>query len=475
MADSPTSLVVPESELARDARLQLEALPTAGCHAPRAGWRGRSGARPAASFNHLMQRTYALVLAGGRGSRLQQLTDWRAKPAMPFAGKFTIIDFPLSNCVNSGIRRIGVLTQYKAQSLIRHVERGWGFLEANLGEFIDVVPAQQRVDDQWYSGTANAVFQNLDLVREADPDFVLVLAGDHVYKMDYYTLLADHVACGAEATVACLRVPIAEAGDFGVLSVDGTGRVRSFEEKPRQPVALPGEPGWALASMGIYVFDAAFLCEELARDACDPASTHDFGRDLLPRLVASHRVHAHRFERSCVNMVGDRPYWRDVGTVDAYWEANIDLTQVVPELNLYDDQWPILSLQRQLPPAKFVLDEASRRGSAVDSLVSSGCIVSGAAVRRSVLFSKVRVGEGSQVEDSVVLPNVTIGRDVRLRRSVVDKHCVLPDGFCAGLDPQADRARFHVTARGITLITPGMLGQPGADHAAGASSRYSAR
>jgi len=475
LADSPTSLVAPEPCLVRDARPLADPYAPAERHLPRSGWRGRTGARPAASFNHLMQRTYAVVLAGGRGSRLQQLTDWRAKPAMPFAGKFTIIDFPLSNCVNSGIRRIGVLTQYKAQSLIRHVERGWGFLEANLGEFIDVVPAQQRVDDQWYSGTANAVFQNLDLVREADPDYVLVLAGDHVYKMDYYTLLADHVASGADATVACLRVPLSEAGDFGVLTIDEFGRVRTFEEKPPRPQPLPGEPGWALASMGIYVFGAAFLCEELARDACDSASTHDFGRDLLPRLVASHRVHAHRFEHSCVNMVGDRPYWRDVGTVDAYWEANIDLTQVVPELNLYDDQWPILSLQRQLPPAKFVFDEASRRGSAVDSLVSSGCIVSGAAVRRSVLFSKVRVGEGSQVEDSVVLPNVTIGRDVRLRRTVVDKHCVLPDGFQAGVDPEADRARFHVTARGVTLITPAMLGQPGADHAAGASSRYSAR
>ena len=475
MADSPHSLVAPEPILARDAHRFTDTGPRGEGPMLRGGWRARAGARPAASFNHLMQRTYAVVLAGGRGSRLQQLTDWRAKPAMPFAGKFTIIDFPLSNCVNSGIRRIGVLTQYKAQSLIRHVERGWGFLEANLGEFIDVVPAQQRVDDQWYSGTANAVFQNLDLVREADPDYVLVLAGDHVYKMDYYALLADHVESGADATVACLRVPIADAGEFGVLEADAAGRVRSFVEKPGSPASLPGEPECALASMGIYVFGAAFLCEQLARDACDAASTHDFGRDLLPRLVASHRVHAHRFERSCVNMVGDRPYWRDVGTVDAYWEANLDLVQVVPELNLYDDQWPILSLQRQLPPAKFVFDEAARRGSAVDSLVSSGCIVSGAAVRRSVLFSKVRVGEGSRVEDSVVLPNVTIGRGVRLCRAVVDKHCVLPDGFQAGVDPEADRARFHVTARGVTLITPGMLGQPGADHAAGISSLYSAR
>ncbi len=425
----------------------------------RAGWRSRAGPRPFATLSHLMRRTYAVVLAGGRGSRLHQLTDQRAKPAIPFAGKFTIIDFPLSNCVNSGIRRIGVLTQYKAQSLIRHVERGWGFLEANLGEFVDVVPAQQRVDEQWYSGTANAVFQNLDLVREADPDWVLVLAGDHVYKMDYYALVADHVESGADATVACIRVPMAEACGYGVMSVDEHDRVRVFEEKPELPVPLPGDDGNALASMGIYVFGADFLCELLARDACDPGSTHDFGRDLLPRLVANHRVHAHRFERSCVNMVGDRPYWRDVGTVDAYWAANIDLTQVVPELNLYDDQWPILSLQRQLPPAKFVFDEDARRGMSVDSLVSSGCIVSGAVVRRSVLFSKVRVAEGSTVEDSVVLPNVRIGRGVALRRAVVDKHCVLPDGFRAGFDARADRERFHVSERGITLITPGMLGQ----------------
>lgn len=426
---------------------------------PRIEYRAREGKLPAAGMNHLMQRTYALVLAGGRGSRLHQLTDWRAKPAVPFAGKFTIIDFPLSNCVNSGVRRIGVLTQYKSQSLIRHVERGWGFLEANLGEFVDVVPAQQRVDDQWYSGTANAVFQNLDIVREADPNYVLILAGDHVYKMDYYSLLAEHVASGAEATVASIEVPIADACGFGVMRVDAGGRITAFEEKPVQPTPMPGDPDHALASMGIYVFNAPFLFEQLARDALDAASTHDFGRDLLPYLVARHQVHAHRFTNSCVNMVGDRPYWRDVGTVDAYWEANIDLTKVVPELNLYDDQWPILSLQRQLPPAKFVFDEDGRRGTAMDSLVSSGCIVSGATVRRSILFSKVRVGEGSLVEDSVLLPNVLIGRDVVLKKTVVDKHCLLPDGFQAGVNRADDEARFHVTERGVTLITPDMLGQ----------------
>ncbi|HOY34616.1 MAG TPA: glucose-1-phosphate adenylyltransferase [Piscinibacter sp.] len=408
---------------------------------------------------HMTQRTYALVLAGGRGSRLRQLTDWRAKPGVPFAGKLKIIDFPLSNCVNSGIRRIGVLTQYKAQSLIRHIERGWGFLEVNLGEYIDVVPAQQRVDEHWYSGTANAVYQNLDLLGEAGPDHVLVLAGDHVYKMDYAVMLADHVASGADLTVACIEVPVEQASGFGVIRVDEQRRVRAFEEKPARPDPLPGRPGVVLASMGIYVFNASFLVDELIRDARDPDSTHDFGRDLIPHVVARQPVHAHRFEDSCVRPPGARPYWRDVGTVDSYWEANLDLTQILPELDLYDEHWPILSLQRQLPPAKFVFDDLGRRGMAVDSLVSSGCIVSGATVRRSILFSKVRVGERSLVEESVVLPGVNIGADVVIRRAVVDKRCVIADGTQIGVDAAADRERFHVTERGIVLVTPEMLGQ----------------
>ena len=407
----------------------------------------------------LVCRTYAVVLAGGRGERLEQLTSGCAKPAVPFAGKFSIIDFALSNCVNSGIRRIGVLTQFRAQSLIRHIEHGWSFLELSLGEFIDVVPAQQQVDAGWYSGTANAVFQNLKLFDEARPDLVLVLAGDHDYKMDYGVMLKEHVDSRADVTVSSIDVPVEDAGRLGVLAVDADGRVSEFEEKPPQPRSRPGHPGWATASMGIYVFGRQFLADELARDAADPVSTHDFGRDLLPRMVGRHRVMAHRFADSCVNMVDARPYWRDVGTVDAYWKANIDLVQVVPELNLYDDQWPILSRQRQLPPAKFVLNADGRRGMALDSLVSSGCIVTGAVVRRSILFSKVRVGEGSEVDDSVVLPNVMIGRNVRLRRTVIDMHCHLPDGFSAGLDPAQDRLRFHVTVHGITLVTPAMLGQ----------------
>ncbi|MCI4431079.1 MAG: glucose-1-phosphate adenylyltransferase [Burkholderiales bacterium] len=414
---------------------------------------------PRETLHHLTQRAYAIVLAGGRGSRLHELTDWRAKPAVPFAGKLKIIDFALSNCVNSGIRRIGVLTQYKAQSLIRHVERGWGFLEASLGEYVDVVPAQQRQGDNWYSGTANAVYQNLDILREANPEFVLVLAGDHIYKMDYARMLDEHVARGADLTLACIEVPLREACNFGVVSVDADARVTAFEEKPAHPIPCPDVPGRALASMGIYVFNMAFLGEHLARDAAEVASSHDFGKDMLPALVRGHRVFAHHFADSCVNIVEGRPYWRDVGTVDAYWEANLDLTAVVPELNLYDPSWPIMSLQKQLPPAKFVFDDEGRRGMAVNSLVTSGCIVSGATVRRSVLFSNVRVGENSVLEDAVILPNVVVGRGVILRRVVVDKHCMLPDGFKAGVHPAEDRARFHVTERGVTLITPKMLGQ----------------
>jgi glucose-1-phosphate adenylyltransferase len=412
-----------------------------------------------AGWSPQAQRTYAVVLAGGRGLRLAELTAHRAKPAVPFAGNLNIIDFALSNCVNSGIRRIGVLTQYKAQSLIRHLKRGWGFLEMNLGEFVDVVPAQQQVDEHWYSGTANAVFQNLEFLCESNPDLVLVLAGDHVYKMDYNQMLRDHCDSGADVTVACIEVALADACRFGMLGVDGDGRVLRFDEKPAQPQALPDQPDRALASMGIYLFGREFLARQLTLDAADADSAHDFGHDLLPALVSRHRVMAHRFERSCVNRVGQRPYWRDVGTVDAYWEANIDLVQVVPELNLYDDAWPILSLQRQLPPAKFVFSDLGRRGFALDSLVASGCIVSGAAVHHSLLSSKVRVGEGSVIEDSVLLPNVVVGREVQLRRAVVDMHCVLPDGLRAGFDPVQDRARFHVTERGITLLAPEMLGQ----------------
>jgi len=405
------------------------------------------------------KKTYAVVLAGGRGSRLKHLTDWRAKPAVPFGGKLRIIDFPLSNCINSSIRRIGVATQYKAQSLIRHIQHGWGFFEPELGEYIEVLPAQQRLDEAWYTGTANAVYQNLDSVRHGDPEYVLVLGGDHVYKMDYGRMLAEHIATAADVTVCCIEVPLAEAKAFGVVSVNEDGRITEFLEKPAAPNPMPGKPEKALASMGIYVFNAPFLYEQLARDAGDSASGHDFGKDLIPYLVPRHRVCAHRFADSCVNMVGDHPYWRDVGTVDAYWEANMDLTHVKPELNLYDDDWPIWSRQQQLPPAKFVFNDDGRRGHAMDSLISGGCVISGATVERSLLFAKVRVGERSSIADSVILPKAEIGRDVTLKRVVVDKGCRIPDGFTAGVNGEQDRQRFHVTERGITLITPEMLRQ----------------
>lgn len=413
-----------------------------------------------ASKNHLTERTYALVLAGGRGNRLHQLTDTRAKPAVPFAGKFCIIDFALSNCVNSGVRHIGVLTQYKAQSLIYHIEHGWSFLAASLGEHVDVVPAQQQHGESWYSGTANAVYQNLEILEHARPERVLILAGDHIYKMDYSIMLAEHKARQAEMSIACLEVPLEQASAFGVMVVDATQRIVAFDEKPTQPQGLAQRPSHALASMGIYVFETALLISELERDAADPNSCHDFGRDIIPSILSRHRVYAHSFTDSCVNMIDHTPYWRDVGTLDAYWDANMDLTAVVPELNLYNEDWPILSLQRQLAPAKIVFEDAGRRGQAYNSLLSSGCIVSGATVRHSVLFSNVRVGEGSLIEDSVVLPDVSIGNGVNLRRTIIDKHCHLPDGFCAGMDVAQDRAQgFYVTERGVTLVSPGMIGQ----------------
>ena len=408
----------------------------------------------------LTNSTYALILAGGRGSRLMQLTDWRAKPAVPFGGKFRIIDFPLSNCVNSGIRRIGIATQYKSHSLIRHIQRGWSFLDGRLKEFVDLLPASQRVaEDQWYLGTADAVFQNLDIIKSNEPEYVLVLAGDHVYKMDYGRMLAYHVSKQADITVGCIEVPLRDARSFGVIGVDEDMRVRAFKEKPAQPDAIPGDPDRALASMGIYVFNAKFLYEQVTRDSDEPGSSHDFGKDLLPHLVPRYRVFAHRFQDSCVGMNEGRSYWRDVGTVDAYYEANIDLVHVTPELSLYDDVWPIWTYQEQLPPAKFVFDDEGRRGMALDSMVSGGCIISGSAVKRSLLFSNVRVHSYCSVEDAVLLPDVVVNRHVKMRRVVIDKGCVLPEGFQAGFDPDEDRRRFHVTKSGVTLITPDMLGQ----------------
>ncbi|RFC37149.1 MAG: glucose-1-phosphate adenylyltransferase [Candidatus Nitrotoga sp. LAW] len=408
----------------------------------------------------ITKNTYAMILAGGRGTRLHQLTDWRAKPAVPFGGKFRIIDFVLSNCVNSGIRRIGVATQYKSHSLIQHIQRGWSFLNGQFGEFIDVLPAQQRIEEMWYRGTADAVFQNLDIMRDTNPDYVLILAGDHVYKMDYGKLLASHVEKQADMTVACIEVPIKDATGFGVMGVDTESRVVNFHEKPDHPTPIPGNPNLALASMGVYVFNTRFLYEQLVRDADDKNSSHDFGKDIIPHLVsARYRVFAQSFEDSCVNLNGEVPYWRDVGTIDAYWEANMELTKVTPALNMYDQEWPIWTYQEQLPPAKFVFDDSTRRGMAVDSLVSGGCIISGAYVRNSLLFSNVHVHSYSNVEDSVILPNVKVSRNVTLKRVVVDKNCVIPEGMTAGVNREEDARRFFVSDNGITLITPDMLDQ----------------
>jgi glucose-1-phosphate adenylyltransferase len=407
----------------------------------------------------LTKNTVALILAGGRGSRLKDLTNWRAKPAVPFGGKFRIIDFPLSNCINSGVRRVGVVTQYKSHSLIQHIQRGWGFLRGEFNEFVELLPAQQRIQEEWYKGTADAVFQNLDILRNMDAEYVLILAGDHIYKMDYGQMLASHVRNKADMTVACLNVPINEAKAFGVMKVDETDRIIDFKEKPAKPDSLPGNPDQALASMGIYVFNASFLYEQLIRDADDPHSVHDFGQDIIPHLIHKYRVYAHRFVDSCVGATDGNYYWRDVGTIDAYWEANMELTKVIPELNLYDRTWPIWTYQEQLPPAKFVFDNKDRCGKATDSLVSGGCIISGSKVSNSVLFSDVRVNSYSSIEGSVILPKVDIGRYVTLKRVVVDKGTRIPDGMEIGVNPEQDRKRFYVSEKGITLVTPDMLGQ----------------
>lgn len=406
--------------------------------------------------SRLTRGTLALILAGGRGSRLKHLTLWRAKPAVPFGGKFRIIDFPLSNCVNSGIRRIGVLTQYKAHSLLRHIQAGWGSLRGEFGEFIDLLPAQQRIETSWYAGTADAVYQNLDIIRSHNPEYVLILAGDHIYKMDYGPMIGYHVENQADLTVGCIEVPVEEAaGAFGVMSVDADWRVQRFSEKPAQPESIPGRPGTTLASMGIYVFNTQHLYEQLIKDADMRSSSHDFGKDIIPNVIEKYKVVAYPFrERD-----GKQAYWRDVGTVDAFWEANIELVQITPELNLYDEEWPIWTYQEQLPPAKFVFDDEERRGMALGSMVSGGCIISGAVVRRSLLFSRVTVEAHSTVQDSVVLPEVRVGRNCRIRRAVIDKGCIIPDGTVIGENRDDDAQRFYVSPKGIVLVTPEMLGQ----------------
>lgn len=406
----------------------------------------------------LTRNTLALVLAGGRGSRLYELTDRRAKPAVYFGGKFRIIDFPLSNCVNSGIRKIGVLTQYKAHSLIRHLVHGWSNFRTELGEFVEVLPASQRTTGNWYAGTADAIYQNLDIVEALRPKYVLVLAGDHIYKMDYGEMLAYHVEKGADMTVACVAVPLEDAKGFGVMTVDEHHQVVAFDEKPAEPRPMPGSQDTALASMGNYIFNTDFLFEQLHKDAANPDSSRDFGKDIIPALIKEHAVYAYPFRDP---ITGKQPYWRDVGTIDAFWEANMELVSIEPELNLYDDAWPILTYHRQLPSAKFVFRDAGREGKALDSVVSAGCVISGATIVNSLLFSNVKVHSYSTVQDSVLLPEVRVGRHCRITRAVIDRGCDLPEGTIIGEDRKADAKRFRVTNKGITLVTPEMLGQKG--------------
>jgi len=412
----------------------------------------------------LARDAMAYVLAGGRGSRLKELTDKRAKPAVYFGGKTRIIDFALSNALNSGVRRMAVATQYKAHSLIRHLQRGWNFLRPERNESFDILPASQRVSEtQWYEGTADAVYQNIDIIDSYGPEFMIILAGDHIYKMDYELMLRQHVDSGADVTVGCLEVPRMDAVAFGVMHVDPVDTITAFVEKPADPPGIPGQPDMALASMGIYVFQTKFLMDLLRRDAAEPGSSRDFGKDLIPYVVQNGKAVAHRFSKSCVRTSREaEAYWRDVGTVDAYWEANVDLTDVIPELDLYDTSWPIWTYSEITPPAKFVHDEADRRGMAVSSLVSGNCIVSGASLRRSLLFTGVRANSYSHLEEAVILPECEIGRNVRLRKVVVDRGVIIPEGLVVGEDAALDAKRFRRTENGVVLITQSMIDRIGA-------------
>lgn len=407
--------------------------------------------------SRLTRETLALVMAGGRGGRLSSLTDWRTKPAIPFGGKFRLIDFPLSNCINSGIRRVGILTQYKAHSLIQHIQRGWGFLRGEFGEFVEIIPAQQRMDKPlWYAGTADAVYQNIDIIKAHAPSYVLILAGDHVYKMDYGAMVARHVDAGADMTVGCVQVPLDEARAFGVMGVREDGEVEAFTEKPAEPTPMPGQLDRALVSMGIYVFNTDYLFQMLREDAENFSSSRDFGKDVLPAAIARHHVQAFPFSDPAT---GEQAYWRDVGTVDAFYRANQELIREHPELDLYDEDWPIWTYQAQLPPAKFIHDDAGTQGRATDSMVSGGNIIAGAEVEGSVLFSQVSVRPGAWVRQSVVLPDVVVAEGARVRRAVIDEGCRIPAGMVIGEDPEDDRARFHVSPDGVVLVTAEMLGQ----------------
>ncbi len=407
--------------------------------------------------SQLTRNTVALILAGGRGTRLNKMTDWRAKPAVPFGGKYRIIDFPLSNCINSGIRRIGILTQYKADPLIKHIQQGWGYLRGEFGEFVTLMPAQQTAQGGgWYEGTADAIYQSIDMLRSQNCEHVLILAGDHIYKMDYGAMLADHVDQNADLTIGCLEVSTDEAKEFGVMHVDENRIVHAFVEKPENPPCIPGRSDVSLASMGIYIFNTEFLIEQLIKDVEMPGSTRDFGHDIIPAVIDEHTVNAYPF----LNLQGKQSYWRDVGTIDAYWSANMELIGVNPDLNLYDTTWPIWTYQAQNPPAKFVFDDDDdRRGQAIDSMVAGGCIISGATVRHSLLFSNVKVNSYSLVQDSVILPETVIGRNCRITKAIVEKGCIIPEGMIIGEDRAEDEKRFFVSSEGVILVTPDMLGQ----------------
>ena len=418
------------------------------------------------SINHKKKRhaplardTMAYVLAGGRGSRLMELTDKRAKPAVYFGGKARIIDFALSNAMNSGIRRMAVATQYMAHSLIRHLQRGWNFMRTERNESFDILPASQRVSEgQWYAGTTDAVYQNLDTIEFADTEYIVILAGDHVYKMDYEFMLQQHVDSGADVTVGCLEVPRKDGSELGVMQVDNEDNIVSFLEKPADPPAMPGNPDKCLASMGIYVFQTQFLAEQLRRDAADPNSSRDFGKDMIPYLVKNGKAVAHRFTSSCVRSeLETEAYWRDVGSLDAYWEANIDLTDVVPKLDLFDNDWPIWTYGEVSPPAKFVHDTEGRRGQAITSLISGGCIISGSLLRRTLLFTGVRVNSYGSLEEAVILPYASIGRNARLSRVIIDRGVHIPEGLVVGEDPEYDAKRFRRTENGVCLITQAMV------------------
>jgi len=409
------------------------------------------------NVSSLTRNTMAIILAGGRGSRLKGLTQRRAKPAVPFGGKFRIIDFPLSNCINSDIRSMAVLTQYMSHSLIRHIQQGWSFLRNEFGEYVEIVPAQQRTGTNWYAGTADAVYQNIDILRRHNPEYVVILAGDHIYKMDYGEMVAWHVKNDADMTVGCLVVPTDEAREFGVMGVDDDGRIGSFDEKPEHPPTIPDDSEHSLASMGIYVFNTKFLFEQLQKDFDDHNSSHDFGKDIIPKVIENYRVWSYRFTDP---VTGEQAYWRDVGTLDAFWKANLELAAVTPPLDIYDDAWPIWTYQAQLPPAKFVFDSKNRRGIAVDSMVSGGCVISGSTVCRSVLFSNVKVHSWAKVSDSVILPEVQIGRHAHLHKVIIDKGCTIPPKMVIGVNHEHDRERgFHVSAGGVVLVTPEMLNQ----------------